>query len=645
MVCALESLSRHYGQSPESIKALGIGYAKLGEGTRAAEFLRQALEQTPDDLDLRRFFIDVLHADGSYEEAARLGQEMLSSASGIPRDDDVAMLALALAALGDVSAAQATLDAYPNLDRRNPIVNKAYREVKQTDSSLFSSIIARVGPLGRLLSALPIKELRSGREGAVGQTSPHGVRKAPVPANGSAADPKQPAEAGPQAARTVPPRSLHMLVEYWIYAAQNEAPELESVEEKLTDLASDTEEREWMLNTMKVLMDKQELSVEYVRRPEARELFDYPDELIPRNSRELSEADRQIVYNAQVIARLRLVQPSFTGLKLLGFAAKLVEAIRLLSGGVVQDAVSHTLWGTEEWRKRIIAAASSDPIAAHVQFEVLDEGKSLWLHSHGMQKFGLPEIELEEVPPDQAAAALRVINMVAETLLRARENGPLDYRKSFSIDKTPFIFKVGPTPRDAEGHFPIGSLKVLPYVADYDPHTPDTIRHVLRMLSWRRGKGQSEARAADAAKRASGQTAEQDRGRSPRELILTAHKKARSELPEFRKSFQEKGDQSATVYAVKIGFPVQGESYEWMWVSVEAWRRDLIVGRLENEPVLRKDLSKGGRIQVSEGQVFDWVIAQNGCVIKGAYTESASAAGGLNAGASPEASQARAEPR
>lgn len=58
-----------------------------------------------------------------------------------------------------------------------------------------------------------------------------------------------------------------------------------------------------------------------------------------------------------------------------------------------------------------------------------------------------------------------------------------------------------------------------------------------------------------------------------------------------------------------------------MWISLDAWRGQSIVGYLENTPVLRKDLAIGSRVQITEGEIFDWVITSSGDVLKGGYTE------------------------
>jgi uncharacterized protein YegJ (DUF2314 family) len=106
-----------------------------------------------------------------------------------------------------------------------------------------------------------------------------------------------------------------------------------------------------------------------------------------------------------------------------------------------------------------------------------------------------------------------------------------------------------------------------------------------------------------------------------KEKMLAAHVRARSELLNFKKSFQATGSSEDHIHAVKIGFPAEGGQYEWMWVSLEAWRGHSLVGHLENQPVLRKDLERGSTVHISEEDIFDWVITRSGDVLKGAFTE------------------------
>ncbi|MEJ2718884.1 MAG: DUF2314 domain-containing protein, partial [Deltaproteobacteria bacterium] len=69
------------------------------------------------------------------------------------------------------------------------------------------------------------------------------------------------------------------------------------------------------------------------------------------------------------------------------------------------------------------------------------------------------------------------------------------------------------------------------------------------------------------------------------------------------------------------GFEARGGDYEWMWVSLDSWKGSSIVGYVANSPVLRKDLRKGSKVQISESEIFDWAISQGGKLVQGAYTE------------------------
>jgi uncharacterized protein YegJ (DUF2314 family) len=108
-----------------------------------------------------------------------------------------------------------------------------------------------------------------------------------------------------------------------------------------------------------------------------------------------------------------------------------------------------------------------------------------------------------------------------------------------------------------------------------------------------------------------------------KERLLEAHSVARAKLPAFKKSFQEGGHARTSVHAIKVGFPVHEGSYEWMWVSLDEWRGTSVVGCVQNTPLVRQDLRKGCRVELDEQEIFDWVIAQGGDIVQGAFTERA----------------------
>jgi uncharacterized protein YegJ (DUF2314 family) len=357
------------------------------------------------------------------------------------------------------------------------------------------------------------------------------------------------------------------------------------------------------------------LAVEYISKADAKEFFDYPEEIIPHNSREVSDVDRRILREAVTIVRLKLSLANFSGTSHLAFMIRLAEAVRSLTSGVVQDAVAHILWGTEAWKK-MAENPEAFPIESHVQFETLDERERLlWIHTHGMQKFGLPDIEMEEVPAQLATPARAIMTLAAQSMLSIRNRGK-DLQQPLVLQGTPLLLGFQTRPSDEEGHFPAGSLKLIPYSASQDPSDPvkidkifeEFVMHIPADLSIPAKKNKSEPVRKD------------DESTRLKQNLLNGHKRARQELSVFKKSFQQ-GGHDQRVYAVKIGFPAQGGQFEWMWVSLNTWQGEFLAGRVENVPILRKDLEKGSLIKISEREIFDWVITREGKVLQGGYTE------------------------
>ncbi|MBI4964495.1 MAG: DUF2314 domain-containing protein [Desulfomonile tiedjei] len=618
MVLALESLVHRYGPLEQAAKALAIGYAGLGDKKKAEEFLAQARKESPDDPEILRCLLDILLADQRFEEAVQVGGSLVQAQQPRAEDEDIAGLALALLGAGNAREAKTLMDSHPGLDSRNPVVKQARKQLVRGARGRFSRLLHGMNPLSRLLEAAGKEKLKtlSGKARSLIKTAPgQGIA-----GRGRSASPRtSTAEKGGSVAPPRPDR-LPVVLEYWVYAPAGDIPKWEDVRDRLADLHARTMERERTLKLVESLIAGNDLTLEYILREEAKDIFDYPDEVIPRNAREMGSGDLQRLRDAQMIVRLRLSLKRFSGTDYLAFMVRFVEAVRSLTHGVVQDAISHILWGTPEWQAHTERPADK-LIQSHVQLEIIDEGETVWIHSHGMQKFGLPDLEMENIPPDLASAGKDLLIMVAESLVSRRDRG-LDFRAKMNIPATPFSFAMESRPKDEEGHFPAGSLKILPHMPDYDLQRPDAAKHVLKMFC-------SAYRSHVTAGRRSEAPGPEKKPLQPvdpkiaalKEQYLAAHKKALSELPVFKKSFQTKKDADGNVHAVKVGFPAPGGAYEWMWVSLESWRGDSIEGHLENAPVLRKDLQQGSMIRISEPEIFDWVISRSGHVMKGAFTE------------------------
>lgn len=618
VVYALDSLVHHHGPMEESNKALGIGYAVLGETKKAEDFLIQARAESPADREILGSLLGVLVAQDKFHEAVEVGRA-LDRQAGRLQDEDVARLAIAFVGVERVDEARDLLDSYPNLDPRNALVKQARRELKRSTGLGLRALFGERSKIHRFLGGAGRESFKSLTDRAMSFIAPpEHLRSTPRAELGAPELKKERTVSEP-----VNPaiKKIQPVMEYWIYAPGTEIPRWEDIREQLGQQHSHKADRERDFKFLESALEKNCLTIDYVLKQDAEELFNYPEELIPLNSRDLDDNDRRNLLEAKMIVRLSLAVSDLPHTSYLPFMVMFVESVRRLTRGLVQDAVSHTLWGTALWQDH-----SRQPLEnlvdSHIQFELLDEGGEVWIHTHGMQKFGLPDMEMEGVPAELAPPARAMVVLVGETLISSSSK-KLNSRAPLSVPNTPFLFKVELRPQDDENHFPAGSLKILPYVSDYDPQSPAAIKHVLTMLNSKVASHCNSGRKAEppAAPTASQDTAAEAVTNAVRERLLKAHKKARTDLPIFKKTFQQANGTHRHVYAVKVGFPAPGGDYEWMWVSLTAWRGQFLVGNLENTPVLRKDLQKGSRVQVSEGEIFDWVISDSGKIVEGAYTE------------------------
>ncbi len=616
VVLALESMINHYGETEEALKALGIGFTRLGEPRKAEPFLVKALTAHPEEVDLVRCLLTVQLTQRDYARAVRTGTHLLGLLGPRPADEDVAKLILGHLGAGAPDKARSLVQAFPGLDSGNPLVKHALKELKRVSGSGFGGVLQ---PLKRLWGKKSSQSLQSFGRRAMDLVK----RNRESAAN--AAKRLNPKTNARVSGKSSPPAATEpiqaSMLEYWIFAPGCEVPRWEAVRDHLERTLTNPKARKTVPALLDQFLNKKRLTTDYLLKQDAPDSFEYPEELIPRNSRDLGADDRAIVTNATMIVRVVLVTDDCLSLDYLVTGIFAVEAVRSLTNGVVQDAVSHTLWGTERWKTDVVSNPLHNLVENHVRFDTLDEKGIAWIHSHGMQKFGLPELEMESVPTEYAAYGRRLMIAAARSLIEKRRRGQPP-SPPVELNRAPFLLDLEPRPRDEEGHFPIGSLQVFPYVADYDPRNPNTLRHVLRMVESRghRLSDQAEQPRPEPPDLQAGSS----EGTGPGVLkarLLQAHRQARQELVEFKRSFLDQGRVEGAVHAVKVGFPVTGGDYEWMWVSLDGWREGSMVGHVENDPVLRTDLRRGSQVNVEEGQVFDWVIARDGRVLEGAYTE------------------------
>ncbi len=617
VVCALESLFRKYGPLENSLRALGVGYASVGEPKKAEEFLTQLHNEDPDDREILQALLKINLEQEKYAEAVEVGLNLYQSSQA--DEDDIGRLGLALIRLERHEEARRLLDSSPYRDNKNPAIKKARKELNGGSSIGLGAILGGKVPFNKIFSMSGKESLKAISNRARSLVSSPGNHL--LNSLRGTKDCKLDQEDSAPGALNLESSLWTSHCEYWVYSPTSNIPSWEELKRSFLQQLASRRNKSRQLQNLESLIARQKLTIDYIVREEAEELFEYPIELLKLNSRELDSTDLNTLENAQMIIRIRFSDIAELACENIIFLTKFVEAVRDVSGGVIQDAVSHVLWGNRAWQ-RSLYDDESHIAQSNTLVDLLDEGGLIWAHSHGMQKFGLPDVELEGVPKDFGVAAAKLVLNLCETLIHLRTRSAI-INQPVSIQGSPVLCAFEYRETDSEGHFPVGSLGISPYMKGKRVDAKDALFEVLRFFNriaspthGREGKS-----VAPPPVDVSRIEILDPKLIELRQQILVAHRKARSSLDIFRKSFQDSDFDKDKVHAVKVGFPAYGGQYEWMWVSLDAWRGQSLVGFLENAPILRKDLHKGSKVRINEAEIFDWVIASGDNIVEGGYTE------------------------
>ncbi len=613
---ALESLIRRYGPFESCYKALGIGYTKLRDFKKAEEFLSLSLEHDGPDTEVDKYRLETLIGLERYLEAKETGFKLLKDAEA--SGDDVARTALALLNLEETEQAGELLKSYPIIDTTSPAARQLKRQLAKAAGANFGAKLKQKVNLKRFFGESGKDGLKSLTERAMNLFSSNS-ESIPESSGPERDEPKVETFSSTAERKADSPGDINPKVEYWIYSPQSEIPKWDDVKRSFGQAISSMPARARAYKLLESLIASNDLNIEYILRSDAEELFDYPEELIRLNSRNFNEEDLELLSHSQMIVRMDLTPSSSWGVESLRLIVSFVEGLRKLTDGIVQDAISHTLWGLDSWLE-FTNKPVNEVFEDHLHIEALDEDGNIWMHTHGMLKFGLPDVELEGVPESFKKQGRELLVMAASGLverkiLNKRLSGELSlFHGAISAN---YLWR----PADDEGHFPDGVFSLDIFVSSDDSDRPESLIDALRLVESGDSVRERVPVLQEGAMNRARWGSPTPRLDDARNRIIEAHRKARERLEDFRMSFEDYSDDEGQVHAVKVGFPATDGKREWMWVSLADWNNGALSGRLENTPVVRTDLYKGCPVEVDESDIFDWAISSDGKIISGAFTE------------------------
>lgn len=333
--------------------------------------------------------------------------------------------------------------------------------------------------------------------------------------------------------------------------------------------------------------------------------------------RRFSEATHGLLIGAQ-----DLLGPPRMGFWLaLAAARALAEA----SGGVVLDPVFPRLLPID-LHQEALPPKGEIRVGQHIMVpQSVGARGMMWTTSKGLSRFGLPELEVRDTPPNLGPSVGYVVNGAAQHLMRHllaeahQHQGPL---RELSIPPMLRVSledilsarapdEIQPPPEGARGWIEVG-LEHHPGGRNRDSFlqlTPLPGSREKPGVWWATeltelfGAGESTLRNV----------------KSDSEAMEAAHMQAMSELPRARSRFAA-GLQPGEMLIVKHGFPTGGDQHEYMWLCVTRWRGDRLTCQLMNTPEIRRDLRQGQTVELREAELFDWALQLANGQMEGGYT-------------------------
>lgn len=284
-------------------------------------------------------------------------------------------------------------------------------------------------------------------------------------------------------------------------------------------------------------------------------------------------------------------------------AEQLTEALAKSTGGLIWDRTTRELFSPDVWQQARLDpwTAGIPEIQRHMTIHVYQPDQLARAVTLGMEKFGLPDVVIENFAWSDAPQMQTIINAFAQSIaegVRPKQAGQFDLNIR-AIKNAKFRDAVIQTLKSNAA--PVAPLLLREGVADVG----DSENRLIE-ISFERGTGPDLTAKQEQILAAAFGWEDSAKHIDHNEDVEAASHRARQKLPTLRVAFN-KGLSPGELILVKAPFTTPGGETEWMWVEVVSWQADKIKGILRNEPENVPTLRAGQTVEVSEQQVFDYI--------------------------------------
>lgn len=357
---------------------------------------------------------------------------------------------------------------------------------------------------------------------------------------------------------------------------------------------------------VQVLDDRKEISAlpsAHIVDATLTEYVPPPLTYLQTHGRGLSDVEKAEVQHPAAATLLVFDGPAAAALATYRTAMRAVQTLEHAAPGAIMDDSSRNVLARAVWAELAVGLAAVPPKASdHFVIDAYQDRDLLRLVTIGLQKFGLPDLVVEQVTHGTMKKMASLINLVAQTLLeggRPNHLGELQVDLA-TIQSVTAKASLGPLIGTATGRG-IVTLRAVP-PADGDAENTlweITFAGPIETLQQRQAAlvmaivGMPDEFATithDAA-------------------VLAASAKARTEVLLLKPKFTKRRPDMEHL-SVKAPFKTSTGGNEWMWVEVVRWPGTTIEGILDNTPVDVPQLKLGAHVRVNQADIFDYVYTK-----------------------------------
>lgn len=329
----------------------------------------------------------------------------------------------------------------------------------------------------------------------------------------------------------------------------------------------------------------------------------------------LSASERRAMSQAKSVTVLSFMLPIADGfaryhdaLKVLGDAAAKTDAF--LWDQSTRQALSRAAWSArlDDW------SDGTPPLARHVTIHAYRKGELIRLVTLGMEKFGLPDVALNDVSDHDQESGASLIMLTCQTLA---ERGKLERDGVLDVSIDGLRSKTASQPlQDSLAKGATGKATLTLSMGTPDEGDAD---NRLVEIVFPGPKSGLQIRRGQLLASLFGSVEKVVQAKTDDEELLAASRRMKAALLKLKPQWNGKRPELESLI-VKGPFRTASGGTEWMWVEVTGWSGATIHGLLQNDPYEVPGLKQGALVDVAEDSVFDYMLRKADGTTEGGET-------------------------